>query len=173
MCISSHIQAKSPTQRLWYVWIAYHRRCLWNNRCQIEQSDELPLDLLRGLSMVVEPKGVVSRHINNWSTSCPTCRWMCLCVAVQIPLVSMTIGPTRTPVHKHSRTPLVSRKPCARACLWIFYSGETGVSVTVSGLQKERMQERCKSTSTWLNVQSFNQIYFTNLINSANSVRVW
>ena len=148
MCISSHIQAKSPTQRLWYVWIAYHRRCLWNNRCQIEQSDELPLDLLRGSSMVVEPKGVVSRHINNWSTSCPTCRWMCLCVAVQIPLVSMTIGPTRTPVHKHSRTPLVSRNRALGHVCGFFCSGETGVSVTVSGLQKNA--RRCKSTSTWL-----------------------
>ena len=142
MCISSHIQAKSPTQRLWYVWIAYHRRCLWNNRCQIEQSDELPLDLLRGSSMVVEPKGVVSRHINNWSTSCPTCRWMCLCVAVQIPLVSMTIGPTRTPVHKHSRTPLVSRNRALGHGWWIFFvQGKRG---SVSQFQDFKKNE-CKN----------------------------
>ena len=149
MCISSHIQAKSPTQRLWYVWIAYHRRCLWNNRCQIEQSDELPLDLLRGSSMVVEPKGVVSRHINNWSTSCPTCRWMCLCVAVQIPLVSMTIGPTRTPVHKHSRTPLVSRnRALGHGCGFFLFRGNGGQCHSFR--TSKRTQERCKSTSTWL-----------------------
>jgi len=141
MCISSHIQAKSPTQCLWYVWITYHRRCLWNNRCQIEQSDELPLDLLRGSSMVVETKGSCVASQNNWSTSCPTCRWMCLCVAVQIPLVSMTIdlpGHLCTSIAGHQRCP--ANRALGHVC-GFFIQGKRG---SVSQFQDFKKNE-CKN----------------------------